>query len=641
MASIFEPTEAIGPFARPEAEYQVNVDPVSDIDGLVADEQNQKGERSFWWAVLSFILLVVILAFRLVNLQVTQGQVFQGLAKGNRIETRRLAAPRGTIVDRQGKELTKNVPIYNLNLYPAQLPKQRADRETIYREIERVVGIKADDIIAEVDKHGLRSIEPLTLKANLDRETALLWQVEFKSISGLTIDEVPIRSYEHGYALAHVLGYVGRVTDKELEKRPNMPLTAIVGKAGLESAYDEQLQGVEGKEEIEVDSQGRIQRIVTNSNTQPGKTLELHLDKDLQKVMTEALAEGVKAAGRTKGAAVALDPTTGGVLGMVSLPDYDNNLFIQADKKQERQNLFDNKDQPLFNRVIAGLYPPGSTTKPIWAVAGLEEGIITEKTDIQTPSEIKIGSSVFPDWKFHGHADVKKAIAESNNIFFYAVAGGYDKIKGLGPTKMKDYATKFGWNQKTGIDLPGEAGGTFPDPEWKKKRLKEPWYIGDTYHMGIGQGYLSLTPMQLVRSINAIANNGTLYEPRLVKSIKDLNGNVVETPSGKAIEHIASPNALRIVREGMRQTVLAGSSTPLKDIPMPIAAKTGTAQFEEKDKTHAWFVGFAPFDKPTITLAVMVEGGGGSFEVAVPIAKKILSWYNDNRYQPSQPYVAN
>lgn len=638
MASIFEPTDALGSFHRPEGEYQVNVDPTPDVDGLSAEERSEVNERSFRLPVAFFVFLMAILAFRLVNLQITQGQLFSGLAKGNRVETRRMVPPRGVILDRNGATLVKNVPLYHLNLYPAQLPKEKADRETIYQKIEEVTGIKAKDIIVEVDKKGLRSIEPITLRNNLDRDTALLWQVKLGFMSGLLIDQIPTRSYQSGLGLAHTLGYVGKITAEELERRPDLPMTAIIGKSGLELAYDKELQGREGKDEVEVDSKGQIQRVVASEPAVPGHTLTLHVDKELQQVVTEALAEGAKQAGRRKAAAIAMDPETGGILALVSLPEYDNNLFVQPEKRKERQALFDDKDQPLFNRAVNGLYPPGSTVKPLWAAAGLHEGLITEKTDLKTPAEIKVGQSVFPDWKPHGHADVKKAIAESNNIFFYALAGGWDKIKGLGPAKMKDYATKFGWNQKTEIDLPSEVQGTFPDPDWKKKRLKEPWYIGDTYHMGIGQGYMAISPLQLIRSINAVANNGTLYQPRIVKEITDSEGKKIEVPSPKSQEINMNDATFRIVREGMRQTILEGSATPLKDIPMPIAGKTGTAQFEEKDKTHAWFVGFAPYDKPTISLLVMVEGGGESFSVAVPIAKKILTWYSDHRYQkPAAP----
>lgn len=637
FSNIFEPASPLGPIELAPPEYQINIDPVIQGDATAAtDDMQEKEDRSFRWPLFVVMLCLAGLMFQLVNLQIARHTVFQGLAKGNQLEARILVPPRGIVVDRNGNSLVKNQPAYHLELYPAQLPKDKESRQQIYQKVQAVANIPADTIIAELDKTGLHSAQPITLKADLDRDTALTWQMAFNTLSGISITKIPARSYDASAGLAHLLGYVGKVTEDDLKERSDLRLTSLVGKSGLEAEYDRYLQGQEGKEEMEVDSKGQIQRIVASEPALPGKTVQLHLDLELQKVMAEALAEGAKNVGKTKGVAIAMDPATGGILGMVSLPTYDNNLFVQAEKKKERQSLFDNKDLPLFNRAIAGTYAPGSTVKPNWGLAALQEKLITEKTDIITPPEIRIGSSVFPDWKPHGHSTLKRAIAESNNIFMYAIGGGYESIKGLGVNRMKEYATRFGWGKPTGIDLPGEAKGLMPDAEWKKKAVNRPWTIGDTYHISIGQGDLLLTPIQLITSINALANHGTLYQPSLAQAIKDLNGATVEEFKPVVLqEKIGDPNNIRIVREGMRETIIDGTATPLNQIPMPIAGKTGTAQFEEKDKTHAWFVGFAPFDKPTMTLLVLVEGGGESFTVAVPIAKKIFTWYSENRYKPT------
>jgi penicillin-binding protein 2 len=629
-SSIFEPGDALGPFVAPNNEFQVTIEPTGEIEEL-ASEEGETEQRSFSWAVFSFAIILVVLSVQLINLQVSQGKAFQVLAQGNRIETKIIPAPRGAILDRKNHPLVTNTPIYNLELYPAQLPKKKEDRLEIYEKVGQIAGISAEAIVAEVDKHGLGSLEPLVLKANLPRETAQLWTISLDRLAGIAIAELPARAYEPLPGIGHLMGYLGKVNEKELQQRTDVKRSSIVGRSGMEQSYDEYLQGAEGREEIEVDSHGQIQRVVSNQPALPGNTLELYLDHELQQVMGDALAEGLKNAGRTKGVAIAIDPNTGGILGMVSLPSYDNNMFNQSDKKAERQAIFDDADQPLFNRALAGTYPPGSTFKPLLAAAGLADGTITPSLDIQTPAEIRIGESVFPDWKPHGHADVRKAIAESNNIFFYAIGGGYENIKGLGPVKIKDYVSRFGLGEVTGIDLPGERKGLIPDPDWKKKVKKEPWYTGDTYHMSIGQGDVLATPLQMVSAIAAIANNGTVYQPRLVKSIKDIDGKEIAHPGETvARKDIFNADVLQVVREGMRRTVQEGSARPLNDLPIEVAGKTGTAQFEDKDKTHAWFIGFAPYDKPTITLQVMVEGGGDSFAVAVPIAKKILSWYSEH-----------
>lgn len=636
--SIFEPAKPLAPFHSQSNEYQVTIDPASDLEELVtAEEPTDEHDRSFRWHYFIFIVLIAVIAFRLINLQIIQGQAFQGLAKGNRIETRFIPPPRGIILDRRENLLVKNNPIYQLVLYPAQLPKTKEARQDIYHKVSEISGVPVNDIVDKVDDKGLSSLEPIILNAKLDRDTALAWQVKLSSLSGVAIGRFPNRSYEVVPGLSHLLGYIGRVTDKELDARTDLDTTSYIGKSGLELSYDQKLQGEVGREEVEVDSRGQVQRVVSNQPAIPGNTLSLHLDKELQQVMATALEEGLKKAGRKKGVAIAMDPNTGGILGMVSLPGYDNNVFNDPERAGDRKSYLSNEDQPLFNRAIAGIYPPGSVTKPIWAAAGLQEGVINKSIDIETPPEIRVGQSVFPDWKAHGHADVKKAIAESNNIFFYAIAGGWDRIKGIGVAKMKEYGTKFGWGQPTKIDLPGESKGILPDPDWKKKNYKEGWYIGDTYHMGIGQGFVTLTPIQILNAINSIANGGTLYEPRLVKEIRDENNNVIEKVDATVLrKDFIDPAHIITVREGMRQTVLEGSATPLKDIPMPIAGKTGTAQFEDKERTHAWFTGFAPFDNPTISMLVMVEGGGDSFSVAVPIAKNILSWYSEHNQELQQ-----
>lgn len=632
MASIFDPTDPIMPFRAPQTEYQVNIDPASDLGEMSDFEPTvEASERNFWPYIGVIALTFIVFAVRLLNLQVTQSATFRVLAQGNRVESRYSQPPRGVIVDQKGQDLVKNIPLYSLDLLPAQLPKVKADREAIYQRVSDLTGVSKDEIVKQIDKYGLTYNKDITLKDNLDRDTALDWQVKLGDLTGIAVNLTPNRSYDLTKGMAHLLGYVGKVAAEDLKTRPELQRQSTIGKAGLELFYDKFLQGTVGRDQVEVNAAGKIQRVVANEPAVPGNTLKLYLNKDFQQVMGDALKEGAEKAGSKKGVAIAMDVNSGGILGMVSLPDYDNNVFSQTDKSNERQKFLSDKDQPLFNRAIAGMYPPGSTSKPIWAAVGLQEGIITELTDIQTPAEIKIGQSTFPDWKYHGHADVKKAIAESNNIFFYAVAGGYDKIKGLGPQKMKEYATRFHWGLQTGIDLPGESKGFMPDPDWKKQKLKEPWYIGDTYHQGIGQGYMTLTPLQIVNAVAAIANGGTLYEPRLVKEIVDQDGKAVEVPGKKvAQEHIINADALRIVREGMRQTVTAGSASPLNTLSMQVAGKTGTAQFEEKDKTHAWFVGFAPYDKPKIAILVMVEGGGESFDVAVPIAKNILGWYSEH-----------
>jgi penicillin-binding protein 2 len=314
---------------------------------------------------------------------------------------------------------------------------------------------------------------------------------------------------------------------------------------------------------------------------------------------------------------------------MVSVPYYDNNIFEGEVDSAEYSRLLQDPSLPLLNRATMGTYPPGSIIKIVTAAAGLQEGIITKNTSIETPQEIVIGEWKFPDWKYHtGVSNVTRAIAESNNIFFYAVGGGWDKIKGLGPDILGNYLSAFGFGAKSGVDLPSEASGLVPGPEWKESYKGEKWYLGDTYHVAIGQGDLLVTPLQMVKALSAVANGGRLLTPQLVNEVTNAEGEVIKNYSTKVErDNFISAEHISTVQQGMREAVVYGSGRILSDLPVSSAAKTGTAQFFNNQKTHAWFECYAPYENPEIALVVLVEGGGGGYEVASPIAHEILQWY--------------
>jgi penicillin-binding protein 2 len=285
----------------------------------------------------------------------------------------------------------------------------------------------------------------------------------------------------------------------------------------------------------------------------------------------------------------------------------------------------------MFDRVISGAYPSGSTIKPLVAAGGLQENVITQNTTIDDSGSIKVGSWVYPDWKAHGLVDIRRALAVSCNVFFYAVGGGWDKIRGLGPAKLQYYYEKFGLGAKTGIDLPGEISGLVPSPDWKEKAQKEMWYLGDTYHMSIGQGDVLTTPLQMVMAISAIANNGELLKPKLVDKISDENGKTIQEFSKEVTRNnFVDKDNLQIVREGMHDCVTQTYGSchgVLGGVPVDAAAKTGTAQYANNTKTHAWMVSFAPYNNPTFAIAVIVEGGGEGYAAAGPVVKDSLSYY--------------
>jgi penicillin-binding protein 2 len=594
--------------------------------------EEEKPHRNFWGFYLILAILILVLMSQLLNLQVSKASRHQLLAQGNRIRTRIITAPRGTIVDQKGKILAKNIPSFSLELYPFDLPRNATDRQKIYEELTQITQIPIEQI-ARVEKNGLLGLDPVVLKENIDRDQALLWQTKIIHLPGVVMAKQPIRQYQSDWSLGHILGYVGKINQEEFLKNQNQyRLASIIGKAGLENFYEQDLYGQEGQEQIEVDSQGRLQRVLNTTPPAPGKSLVLTIDSGLQQEIFNDLSTQIQESKVKKGVAIAINPSQGAILGMVSIPSYDDNLFINAGQDKSYEKYFRDEERPLINRAISGLYPSGSTIKPTLAAAALQEGTIDAKTTISDPGLIQVGSWTFPDWTTHGTVDVKKAIAVSCNVFFYSIGGGWDKIKGLGIEKIKQYWEKFGFGAKTGVDLPGEIEGLIPDPQWKKKVKGESWYIGDTYHLSIGQGDFLTTPLQLLMANSAIANGGELIKPYLVDKIISPRGEEIKKTSKTIIrKDFISPEKMEIVRQGMRQTVESGSARALNDLPFTNAGKTGTAQSSKKDITHAWYFGFAPYENPQIAVIVLVEDGGEGFSSAAPVAKKIFDYYFRNK----------
>lgn len=584
--------------------------------------------KVFWISYLVCLLILGILIAQLLKLQIAQGSFNRNLAEGNRIRSREIAAPRGLILDSRDQILAQNKASFNLQIYPLDLPKKKNEREDIFKKLSEVGQIPQAEIEEKVYNKGLLTYDPVVLKENIDRDTALILEMKTVNLPGVAIVKKPIREYLKIDGLGPLIGFVGKMTDQDLKENPTYEPFYDIGKEGVEASYEKFLKGAPGILEVEVDSKGRQQRQLSSSEPSPGNNLFLSLDGQLEKVMAQTLEQEIRNVNSPGGAAIAINPKSGQILGMVSIPTYDNNLFSPNFTSENYQNLLDDPSKPMFNRAIAGTYPSGSIIKPFVASAGLQEGVITANTTINAPGEIKIGNYVYPDWKVHGLTDVRKAIAESVNVFFYAVAGGWDKIKGLGIAKMDEYLIDFGFGSETGVDLPGEAAGLVPNPEWKEKNKKEMWYLGDTYHLGIGQGDFLVTPLQMATAFSAIANGGELLKPQLVAKITDKDDKVIQDFSKEVIrKDFISAENIQIVREGMRQAVTSGSAKALSDLPEMVAAKTGTAQFGDEGKTHAWMEAFAPYNDPQIAIVVLIEQGGEGYATAGPVVKNILNWY--------------
>lgn len=629
MADLFNPYQPLG---------RVNL--VDDDEGLVEEVRESTLSQDVTLAKPNLLLSVVLVASliifgRLFYLQIVKGSRNFLLAEGNRVRKILVTAPRGIIYDRHGSSLVKNVVRYVLVVIPAELPKNVDDRQSIFQKILPITPEKERRLLEDIFNNRLhyQTIYPIELLSTSDHEAAIKWQIDFFDIPGVVILKQPQRQYRNLVGLGHILGYLGRVDEGFIKRHPEYLPTDLIGKTGLELSYEDQLRGNHGAQQFEVNAKGQLQRTLATIVPKQGNDLHLTLDGQLQNVAQGALkaSQGVG----VKAAAVAINPKTGGVLAMVSLPDFDTNIFTKPDN-EAIETIFADLNQPLVNRAIAGQYPSGSTIKPLWALAGLQEKVVSPSWIIDTPAEISIGEFRFPDWKDHGLTDIKRAIAESNNIFFYAIAGGWDRVKGLGIERMVKYMRLYNFGEKSGIDLPGEVSGFVPTPVWKQKVKQERWYIGDTYHLGIGQGDILVTPIQLLVAESAIFNGGKIIKPYFVERIIDATGQIIKEIKPEIIKELPiDPQYLATVKEGMRLTVTEGSARILNDLIdksgqiVEVAGKTGTAQFGSQGKTHAWFVGFAPWNDPEIGVIVLVEGGGEGHAVAAPVAKQILQhWFS-------------
>ncbi|MFA4999007.1 MAG: penicillin-binding protein 2 [Candidatus Paceibacterota bacterium] len=583
--------------------------------------------------VLFCFLIIFVLFAKTFQLQVIEGKEWTQLAQENKFIIKKIQAERGVIYDQNMKQLVYNEPSFDLICEKNNLPQSETERKEAIEEVARILNIRTTELEAKIENGEI-------ISENLEHQALITLETKITELPGFKIEKTSVRNYTEGEAFSHVLGYMAKIKPDELSDfEESYSINDYVGRDGVEKVYEDVLRTDPGELRIERDVLGNVISKEIVGLPESGESLVLWLDADLQKKVEEELEKMVQALGNKKAAAVALDPETGGILSMVSLPGFDNNLFQKGSDPKELAKLFKDSTQPLFNRAIAGTYAVGSTIKPLISSAVLEENIISPQKKIDCEGRIVIPSIYNPeessiklDWTTHGWTDMRKAIAESCDVYFYTVGGGFGSQKGLGPTKIKDYLELFGWDSKTGVDLPGESQGSIPDKDWKRKTLNEPWWDGDTYNLAIGQGYLQTTPIEVAASFAAIANGGKLLEPRVVKEVVNDKKEVVEEIQSKVIrENFINPQNLQIVREGLRQAVTGvnspqASSITLNSLPVSSAAKTGTAELGN-DRYNNWVTVFAPYDDPKIVLTIVVENVKGVKAAALPVAKEILNWY--------------
>jgi penicillin-binding protein 2 len=670
-------------------------------------------------------IAVVILIGRLWQLQMVEGESYRVLADRNRFRQVDVAAPRGVIYDRNGRILARNRPSFMVVVIPADLPKDEIGDKPGSAEtavLDRLLNLLArpKTALPSVGDAGLQALpgagspitttlgltgtasfkipdrqpwvkprgdiekaisdgllggayRPVQVATHINESTAFLVAEDAINLPGIELQLDPIRDYPDGALTSHILGYMGHIPENAVDEydAKGYGPDDQVGLTGLESTFEGELHGQAGRQTIEVDVNGRRVRTIGEADpAQPGHNLVLTLDQQLQKAATTALQEALdKSSGFTKatqGAVVALNPRTGAVLAIVSLPSYDNNLFAKGITTEAWNALTSNPDLPLFNRAVGGQFPPGSIFKILVASAGLQEGALTTRTllgdgfDGGNDGIIYLPNDYFPwdhskdqpfySWihkygRGHGLVTIRDALAISDDIFFYELGGGYrDIFHGLGSTTIGTYARDFGLGALTGIELPGEAHGLIPDPKWKRLNYAESWMTGDTYNISIGQGFVLATPLQMASATAVVANRGTLYKPQLVDHITNAEGKVVQAFTPKVMREVAvDADHLDTVREGMYGAVNwpQGTATNVRVPGIAVAGKTGTAEFYRDDNhdskpdrdehgnlpTHAWFTSFAPYVDPEIVVTVFIANGGEGSTNAAPVAAKILQAY--------------
>lgn len=531
---------------------------------------------------------------------------------------------RGVIFDRFNKPLIQNEEIFNIILIPSALPKDLKERNNFYDKITETIDMSRDELKLILKNTNPEAANRILLKKIADPQKMLA--LKALNSRAIQIEGDFQRFYPDDEIFSHLFGYLGAAAESDLKEKDYLSFTDDIGQTGLESVYDRDLRGQTGKLVRFRDARGNFleEKILTSPTA--GQSLKTNIDGELQRYFHNSLKKGLQKIGSFAGVGLAINPQNGEILALISLPDFNPNIFNRFENKKALDSLLNDFQRPLFNRAISGLYNPGSTIKPLVATAALAEGVIKPEKEIFSAGFIEIPNpynpdkpSRFLDWKPHGWVNLYSALARSSNVYFYSVGGGFDEIEGLGINKLMSWWRLFGLGQTSGVDLAGEKEGFLPDPKIKKGSR---WLLGDTYNVSIGQGDLLLTPLQLLNSITAIANGGFVYKPMVKQGQPEILYNLSRFKS-----------VLQKVEKGMLETTQKtyGTAYIMRDLPMSVAAKTGSAQTNNNKKINALFLGYAPVPDPQIAVLVLVEDAKEGSLNAAPIAKEVLAWYYENR----------
>jgi penicillin-binding protein 2 len=602
------------------------------------------GNRPLWYLGVVILAIVLVVAGRVVFLNMANGTYYTARAEDNLTEYQETPAPRGMIYDSEGDVLAESKAAFAAILDAQEFIQNPSLQSSTFAAAQSVLGVTPDEVTTDITQANADDFAtPIVLAENLT-------QSELVNLQALNLPTIKVESdfervYPNGSTFSSVVGYTGRVSASDLQADPSLSSVDFVGKTGIEDYYDTELRGKPGITVQYKNAQGQLLREEQESTPTVGQSIQLTIDGGLQNYLSQRLASGLASLNRPVGIGLAMDPQTGAILSLVNIPSFDNNLFSEPSTSTETevQALLNDPNKPLFDRVVNGYYNPGSTIKPLDAVAALKEGVIDPSREIFSNGLLLVpdpyDSSTpgrYLDWRYQGYVNMAAALAQSSDVYFYIVGGGSPPdstpplndpsdygISGLGITRLHEWWQTFGLGQPTGIDMPNESVGFLPTPAWKQAYSGTPWLLGDTYDVSIGQGSLLLSPVQLLAYISAIGNGGDIYRPFL---------NASSTPHVNEDLTYLLPE-IQAVQQGMKEGVTSpqGTSYSLNNLPFPVCAKTGSAQVEDNTQENAIFVGYAPCTDPKIALLILIENSKQGSLNAVPIAKDVLNWYYENR----------
>lgn len=590
--------------------------------------------------MISFVVggIFFLLLLRLWHLQILNAEDYRSMSENNRLRFVPVAASRGAIMDRNGKVLVSNRPSFSL----AVVPQEVKDKDSLLDSLSRLLGLDRAELEERWNKiKGRAKYYPIVLASNITRDQVEIIEENRLRLPGVEVEMKPVREYTSNVLAAHLLGYIGEISDEEIDKKGYEDYNPgdYIGKNGIERSWESELHGNDGGRQLEVDARGRVLRTISESYPTVGNSVVLTLDAAVQKQAESAF-------GDQAGAAVAMDVNSGEVLAFVSTPAFDPALFSGKLPADVWKSYLEDKRHPLENKALTGQYPPGSTFKVITALAGLDAGIINDSTSVNCRGSYDLGTSTFKCWNKHGHGatSLKKSLRESCDVYYYMLG------EKLGVDLIAKTAQKFMLGSPMGIGLTNEKGGLIPTAEWKQKRFGKRWYHGETLPVSIGQGYVLMTPIQLASMIATVANEGTVYRPYLVKRIVDADGRPLKEFKPEIINRVGvSSDKFKLVKQGLFAVVNepGGTGGMARMYDVRVAGKTGTSQVVKmrdskrgtpyQFRDHALFVAFAPYDKPEIAVAVIVEHGEHGGSAAAPIAGRILRAYFDGKKPVQKP----